>query len=86
MAFLCAALFRNLMTFLQNKIIATRGKALVCADIRLKSFAFDNLKPSGSCWACADLSGQELCRFLLSLPLFIALLEGKNDPAGGFGL
>lgn len=74
------------MALLQNGIIATRGKALVRADTRLKLFAFDDLKPSGSCWARADLSGQELCRFLLSLPLFIALLEGKNDPAGSFGL
>lgn len=77
MAFLCAALFRNLMAFLQNGIIATRGKVLVSADIRLKLFAFDDLNPSGSRWACTDLSGQELCRFLLSLPLFIALLEEK---------
>lgn len=77
MAFLCTALFGNLMALLQNGIIATRGKVLVCADIRLKLFAFDDLKPSGSCWACPDLSGQELCRFLLSLPLFIALLEEK---------
>lgn len=77
MAFLCTALFRNPMAFLQNGIIATRGKVLVGADIKLKLFVFTDLKPSGSRWACTDLSGQELCRFLLSLLPFIALLEEK---------
>lgn len=69
MVFLCAALFRSWMAFLQNGIIATRGGVLVPADISLNLFALGDLKPSSGRWARADHSGRELCRFPLSLQL-----------------
>lgn len=71
MAFLCAASFGIGVAFLCSGITATRGKALLCATIGLETFAFDALKPSGTHWTCADLPGQQLCGFPLSLPLFI---------------